>query len=57
MARVLRKKKEKDKKQKGRTKRVWNDKYPLEACVAGCYPLRQYYYWGSLFSMLPKSIR
>ena len=31
---------------------VGNDKYPFEACATGCYPLRQYYYWGSLLSML-----
>ena len=33
-------------------KGVGNDKYPFEACATGCYPLRQYCYWGSLLSML-----
>ena len=33
-------------------KRVWNDKYPFEACATGCYPLRQYFYWGSLLFIL-----
>ena len=37
-------------------KRVGNDKYPLEACATGCYPLRQYCYWGSLLSIQKGSL-
>ena len=27
-------------KEKKKKNKIWNDKYPFEACATGCYPLR-----------------